>query len=165
MTDRARAATHSAVVRARFASVLLFALTACAHPPPEDAESTATRPVLEVRHDTDELARTFPALGAPVSASWIRWDNAGDASRATAVWIDAVVQVTKPTMNSLLRQHDTEPSTHRPAVQKPLEADVPAGPFRTGVELNMAFSPGRMSTRVFLDPPRDTVVLQSSEIT
>ncbi len=164
MTDRARAATHSVVVRARFASVLLLALTGCAHPSPEQPESTGTRPVMEVRHDTADLERTFPALGAPVSASWIRWDNTGDASRATATWIDAVVQVTPPTMDSLLRQHDSEPSTHRPAVQKALEADVPPGPFRTGVELNMAFSPGRMSTRVFLDPPRDTVVLQSYEI-
>ncbi|MBI5340230.1 MAG: hypothetical protein HZB45_21335 [Mycolicibacterium rufum] len=164
MTIRARAATLSVVVRARFALVLLLALTGCGHQQPEEPESTATRPVMEVRHDTEELERTFPALGAPVSASWIRWDNAGDASRATAVWIDAVVKVTPPTMDSLLRQHDSEPSTQHPAVQKALEADVPPGPFRTGVELNMAFSPGRKSTRVFLDPPHDTVVLQSYEI-
>lgn len=164
MTIRARATTSSVAVRARFASVVLLALTGCAHQPPEEPEDTATRPVMEVRHDTAELARTFPALGDPVSASWIRWDNAGDASRATAVWIDAVVKVTPPTMESLLQQHDSERSTRHPAVQKVLEADVPAGPFRTGVELNMAFSPGRRSTRVFLDPPLDTVVLQSYEL-
>jgi hypothetical protein len=148
-------------VRALFASVML--VTACSRDQPA-AEVTPTRPAMEVRHDTAELARTFPALGEPVSASWIRWDNGDQDSRATVVWIDAVVTVTSTTMTSLLRHHDSEPSTHRPAVQKVLEADVPAGPFRTGVELNMAFSPGRMSTRVFLDPPRDVVVLQSYDI-
>ncbi|MEW5808651.1 MAG: hypothetical protein AB1925_04280 [Actinomycetota bacterium] len=163
MTDRARAATFSVGARALFGvTVCVSALAACAQQPAaEPPPSTTTRPAMVVRHDTGELARTFPALGAPVSASWIRWDNAGEASRATAVWIDAVVTVTRQTMESLLQQHDSEPSTHRPAVQKVLAAEVPPGPFRTGVELNMAFSPGRMSTRVFLDPPRDTVVLQS----
>ncbi len=48
-------------------------------------------------------------------------------------------------------------------MQKVLEPDVPPGPFLTGIELNIAFGGGdRRSTRVFLDPPRDTVVLQSS---
>ncbi|MHA0286172.1 hypothetical protein ACXYX3_06915 [Mycobacterium sp. C3-094] len=157
MTDRARAATLSVVVRALFVAACLL-LTGCQQTS-ETAEPSPTRPAFDVRHDTDELARTFPPLGSPVSASWIRWNNA-----AGAVWIDAVVTVTPPTMDTLLRQHVSEPTTHRPAVQKVLEDDVPPGPFRTGVELNMAFSPGRMSTRVFLDPPRDTVVLQSFDL-
>ena len=161
MTKRARTPTFTVGVRALFASLML--VTACSREQPA-TEATPTRPAMEVQHDTAEIARVFPALGEPVAASWIRWDNRGQDSRATVTWIDAVVQVTPPTMKTLVRQHQSEPSPHRPAVQKVLEADVPAGPFRTGVELNMAFSPGRMSTRVFLDPPRDVVVLQSYDI-
>ncbi len=145
---------------------LLLMLTACQHQPQEAREATATRPPPEVRHDTGELARTFPALGDPVSASWIRWDNTGtgEQSRTKVVWIDAVAQVTPPTMHELLTRYESMPSTQRPAVQKVLEPAVSPGPFRTGVELNMAFSPGRASTRVFLDPAHDTVVLQSYEM-
>ncbi|WP_051053573.1 hypothetical protein [Mycolicibacterium chubuense] len=152
-------------LRARFALVaLLLALTACAHQQQAQTDATTTRPPLEVRHDTEELSRTFPALGTPVSASWIRWDNSRADEQPPAVkvvWIDAVVQVTPQTMNALLTQHNSEESDQHPAVQKVLESQVPPGPFRTGVELSMAFSQGRTSARVFLDPPRNTVVLQA----
>ena len=161
MTNRARTPTFTVGVRALFALVL--SLAGCSHQQPAD-EVTPTRPAMAVRHDTAEIARIFPALGEPAAASWIRWDDGGQDSRATVTWIDAVVQVTPPTMTALLSHHQSEPSPHRPAVQKVLEAEVPAGPFRTGVELNMAFSPGRMSTRVFLDSPRDVVVLQSYDL-
>ena len=86
--------------------------------------------------------------------------NPSDMTVALAA-LDAVVQVTPPTMNALVTEHVSEESTQHPAVQKALADAVPPGPFRTGVELNMAFSPGRISTRVFLDPPHDIVVLQS----
>ncbi|WP_111511714.1 hypothetical protein [Mycobacterium kyogaense] len=158
MTDRARTTTFSVVVRALSVAVLLLS-AGCQSAPQEAPDTTPSRPVPDVRHDVGELARAFPALGTPVSASWIRWGNGG-----TAVWTDAVVRVTPPTMNNILRQHVSEPTTHRPAVQKVLEPEVPPGPFRTGAELNTAFSPGRTSTRVFLDPPRDTVVLQSFDL-
>ncbi|MBX7450583.1 hypothetical protein GR927_21585 [Mycolicibacterium sp. 3033] len=159
--NRLRTPTLSVVVRALFAVLLL---AGCHSPAQETPGTTASRPSFDVRHDTDELARIFPALGTAVSASWIRWDNSAATSGAAAVWMDAVIVVTPASMDALLRQHVSEPTTHRPAVQKVLEPDVPPGPFRTGVELNMAFSPGRMSTRVFLDPPRNTVVLQSYDL-
>lgn len=146
-----------------------LALTACQGRPAEEAaepEVTSTRPTLEVRHDTEELATTFPALGAPVSASWITWDNtaAEEKPRTKVVWIDAVVEVTPVTMNSLVTDHESEDSGQVPAVQKVLEPDLPPGPFRTGIELNIAFAADRTSTRVFLDPPHNTVVLQSYRI-
>lgn len=125
--------------------------------------ATSSRPAPEVRHDTEELARTFPALGTPVSASWIIWNNSSDeSSRLRLEWIDAVAQVTPETMKELVAKGNAEDLGHQPAVQKVLESDLPPGPFLTGVELNMRFGAVRRSTRVFLDPPRDTVVLQSS---
>lgn len=146
---------------------LALALTACQGQPSEEPDVTASESVAasapEVRHDTEELARTFPALGAPVSASWIVWNNSSDeSSKLKLEWIDAVVQVTPETMNELVERGNPEDLGHRPAVQKVLEADLPPGPFLTGVELNMRFGAVRRSTRVFLDPPRDAVVLQSS---
>ena len=77
---------------------------------------------------------------------------------------DAVVQVTPATMNVLLTQHESDDTKLRPAVQKVLEPDLPPGPFRTGVELNILFGADRRTSRVFLDPPRNTVVLQSSSM-
>lgn len=165
MVNRARSQTSAVGVRARFAAAgaLLLALTACAGPQPEEPEVAATRPPREVRHDTEELARAFPPLGTPVSASWIRWDNSstGEQSRMQVAWIDAVVEVAPQTMETLVTQYESEESGQRPAVQKELVSVLPPGPFRTGVELNMAFAAERTSTRVFLDPAHDTVVLQS----
>ncbi|WP_460356869.1 hypothetical protein [Mycobacterium sp. ZZG] len=146
---------------------VVLALAACQGQPAEEAaepEVTSTRSAPEVRHDTEELATTFPALGAPVSASWIRWDNSGatEPTRLSLTWIDAVVQVTPETMTGLVGKYDAEDVGNRPAAQKVLEPALPPGPFLTGVELNIFFGGPRRSTRVFLDPPVNTVVLQSS---
>ena len=164
--NRARTPTVPVGVRARFASTLavVLTLTAC-QGQQQEPEVAASPSPLVVHHDTEPLAQTFPALGTPVSASWIAWSptgSDGQPSRLKLEWLDAVVQVAPETMNLLLTEHESEESTHRPAVQKVLEPDVPPGPFRTGVELNMAFGAELRSTRVFLDPPRNTVVLQSS---
>ncbi|PRC41839.1 hypothetical protein C6A85_000000113575 [Mycobacterium sp. ITM-2017-0098] len=141
-----------------------LALTACqGQPASDEAEPTTSQSAPQLRHDTEELAKTFPSLGAPVSASWIIWNNASDeTSKLRLEWIDAVVQVTPETMNELVERGNVEDLGHQPAVQKVLEPDLPPGPFLTGVELNMRFGAVRRSTRVFLDPPRATVVLQSS---
>lgn len=145
-----------------------LALTACQGQPSEglDEPVTASRPAPEVRHDTEELAVTFPALDGPVSASWIQWDNSGaeDAPRTKVVWIDAVVEVRPETMETLVARNYPEDSGQVPAVQKVLEPELPPGPFLTGIELNMAFGGDRRSTRVFLDPPSNAVVLQSYRI-
>ena len=143
---------------------LALALTACqGQSSSGQPETTASRPAPEIRHDTEELAKTFPALGTPVSASWIRWDNFSDeSSRLRLTWIDAIVEVTPETMTQLVERGNAEDVGHRPAVQKVLESELPAGPFLTGVELNMRFGAPRRSTRVFMDPPNATVVLQSS---
>lgn len=141
---------------------LLLTLTACQQQQQDDTEATATRPVLEVRHDTEPLARAFPALGAPVSASWIEWDNSTEESSTTrVVWIDAVVEVAPETMTDLVADNFTELSGQQPAVQKVLEPAVPPGPFRTGVDLNIIFGANQASTRAFLDEQHNTVVLQS----
>ncbi|MCV7057178.1 hypothetical protein [Mycolicibacterium gilvum] len=156
----------------RFTALLFgvaLALTACQGQPASedgftDTSATTSRPAPEIRHDTEELAVTFPALGTPVSASWITWDNSGgsEPSRLSLRWIDAVVRVSPETMTGLVDRYHAEDVGNRPAVQKVLEPELPPGPFLTGVELNMFFGGPRRSTRVFLDPPRDTVVLQSS---
>ncbi|WP_159233207.1 hypothetical protein [Mycolicibacterium vanbaalenii] len=164
-SNRARTTTATVAVRARFvaAAGLLLTLTACQGQQQEPA--AAAPPPPEVRHDTEELARIFPALGTPVSAAWIVWDNTStrpESSRLKLEWIDAVVQVAPATMDELVSQHESEESGQQPAVQKVLEAELPPGPFLTGIELNMVFGAERRSTRVFLDPPQGEVVLQSS---
>ncbi|MGE2836504.1 hypothetical protein [Mycobacterium sp. SMC-4] len=141
---------------------VLLTLTACQQQQQDDTEVTATRPAMEVRHDTEPLARAFPALGAPRSASWIEWDNSSEESAKTkVVWIDAVVEIAPETMTELVEDNFTEESGQRPAVQKVLEPALPPGPFRTGVDLNMIFGASQASTRAFLDQQHNTVVLQS----
>ncbi|MCB0949543.1 MAG: hypothetical protein KDB44_09750 [Mycobacterium sp.] len=157
--NRARNTTHTVGLRARFVMIGVL-LTACQQHQ-QEPEPTAPPPPA-VRHDTAALTETFPPLGDPVSASWITWGHAAPQSKLQLQWIDAVVQVAPETMDKLVTQHESKETKLRPAVQKVLEPDLPPGPFRTGVELNMAFGAEGRSTRVFLDPPRDTVVLQSS---
>lgn len=160
-TSRSTTATDAMRWRNAVALGILLSLTACQQQQ-QQQEPDVTAPPPVVRHDIAPLARTFPALGIPVSASWIAWGNAAEVSNLKLRWIDAVVQVASETMDSLVKQHESEVTTQRPAVQKVLESQLPPGPFRTGVELNMAFGAERRSTRVFLDSQRDTVVLQSS---
>ncbi|UXA20640.1 hypothetical protein KXD98_06840 [Mycobacterium sp. SMC-4] len=151
-------------LRARIAlgACVLLALTGCQQQQ-TDTEDPAPRPALEVRHDTEELARIFPPLGEPLSASWITWDNTdlADGSAVRVVWTDAVVDIAPETMTDLVEGNYTEESDQRPAVQKVLEPAVPPGPFRTGVDLNIIFGANENSTRVFLDEQTNTVVLQS----
>ncbi|GJF14649.1 hypothetical protein NGTWS1803_27950 [Mycolicibacterium cyprinidarum] len=157
--NRARKTTVAVGLRARF--VLIGVLLVACQSQQQEPDVTAPPPPV-VRHDIEPLIQIFPALGTPVSAAWITWGNAAETSKLQLEWIDAVVRVTPATMNAFVTQHESEDTKQRPAVQKVLEPDVPAGPFQTGVELNMLFGAERRSTRVFLDPPRDTVVLQSS---
>lgn len=142
---------------------VLLTLTACQQQQQTDTETTATRPALQVRHDTGELVRIFPPLGEPLSASWITWDNSdlAEDSKVRVVWIDAVVAITPERMTDLVESNYTERSDQRPAVQKVLEPALPPGPFRTGVDLNIIFGANENSTRVFLDEQAHTVVLQS----
>ncbi len=164
-TSRSTTATDVARLRIAVTLGVVLALTACQGQPASDEvdEPIAPRPALEIRHDTEELATTFPALGVPVSASWIAWNNSSDqTTKLSLEWIDAVVQVTPSTMAGLVDKYGAEDLGHRPAVQKVLEPELPPGPFLTGVELNIFFGGPRRSTRVFLDPPVNTVVLQSS---
>ncbi|MGE2736411.1 hypothetical protein [Mycolicibacterium vaccae] len=143
---------------------VLLMLTACQQQPQDDTEVTASRPAMEVRHDTEPLAAAFPALGEPVSASWIEWDNSAaseEPSRTKVVWIDAVVEIKPETMTDLVDDNFTELAGQRPAVQKVLEPFLPPGPFRTGVDLNIIFGANQASTRAFLDEQHNTVVLQS----
>ena len=162
--NRARAITPAVGVRARFAVLLaaILALAACGQPAQQDSE-TSTAPPPELRHDTAPLAERFPELGEPESASWIMWDNSrvAEGSRVKVVWIDAVAEVTPETMDRLVAQYPTEARGQQPAVQRVLEPELPPGPFRSGVELNMAFGGQGKSTRVFLDETHDAVVLQS----
>ena len=164
--NRARIPTGTVGWRAQFALGIVLTLTSC-QPQQQEPVADAPPPALVVRHEVAELVRTFPALGTPVSASWITWGNTGGDSEPSTLklkWIDAVVQVTPATMNAFVTQHESEDTELRPAVQKVLEPDLPPGPFRTGVELNMLFGADRRSSRVFLDPPQNTVVIQSSTI-
>ncbi|MGE3657435.1 MAG: hypothetical protein AB7G47_11650 [Mycolicibacterium sp.] len=138
----------------------LLSPTACHDRQPQPDVTLPDPPV--VRHDTAQLARIFPALGDPVSAAWIVWDNRDNAAKLRLQWIDAVVRVAPQTMDDLVHDHESHPTEQRPAVQKVLETYLPPGPFRSGVELNMVFGAERRSTRAFLDPVHETVVLQSS---
>ena len=162
--NRARATTPVVGVRARFAVLVAaaLALSACGQAAQQDPETTAA-PSPQVRHDTAPLAERFPELGQPESAAWIMWDNSrvAEGSRVDVVWIDAVAQVSPETMDRLVAQYPTEARGQQPAVQKVLEPELPPGPFRSGVELNMAFGGQGKSTRVFLDEAHDAVVLQS----
>ena len=107
-------------LRARVALAILLMLTACQGQQQEPAV-TSSPPVLVVRHDVADLVRTFPALGAPVSAAWISWDNTGaefEPSTLTLQWIDAVVQVTPETMKVLLTQHESDDTSCGPRCRR-----------------------------------------------
>jgi hypothetical protein len=132
------------------------------------AERTAGTPPppTGVRHDLEPLTSRYPALGEPVSASWVTWNSSRPGDRSvpgpTTYWIHAVVLLSPTTTTELATRYLPRPEGKRPDVQDLLRPEVPEGPFLTGAALDRAFTTPDLSGFAYLDPVADAVVVMSA---
>ncbi|MDA2894442.1 hypothetical protein PDG61_26280 [Mycolicibacterium sp. BiH015] len=139
----------------RLAALLLCGvLAACSPSSVEQAER-------ELRTDTEPLTSRFPAIGTPVSATWVTWNNADPrVPGPTTYWIDAVITLQPQTARALA---DLAPATHvsTPEVAEEVRAEVSGGPFVTGTALNGALSTPGWAATGYLDDARNLLVLNA----
>jgi hypothetical protein len=138
-------------------------LAACQSEP--DLVVIGPPPPAVVRTDTPALTAKFPALGEPVSASWVTWDSDGPADllpSPTVTWIDAVVRLQPATAADLVSRYRPAARSETPTVQDLLRRALPAGPFLTGDALDRAFTSRGWSSWAYLDPKTRDLVLKST---
>ena len=136
------------------ALLLCGLLVACA----PDAPVTDAR---EIRTDTAPLTKRFPAIGEPVTASWVTWNSATDgAPGPTTYWIDAVVTLT-PQTTKTLEALKLAAQGKTPEVADELRPAVSTGPFLSGAALDGALSTSGWMATGYLDPARNLLVINA----
>lgn len=124
---------------------------------------TATHTKLSgpVRTDLDPLVRRFPALGAPVRASW-QSGVLGDERMPgpSSFWIDAIVTL-QPETAQKLRSSDSLEAADSPRVTENLRKFLPPGPWLSGTDLDRVVSDTSMGyySHTFMARDVDVIVL------
>lgn len=121
-----------------------------------------TQPSGPMRTDLDPLIRRFPALGAPVTASW----QSGVLGNKrvpgpSSYWIDAVVTLQPETARELRSTNSLAP-TDSPKVTEDLRKALPPGPWLAGTQLDRIVSAGGSDayrTQTFIAKDVDVIVL------
>ncbi|MDG4664286.1 hypothetical protein [Mycobacterium sp. 236(2023)] len=115
----------------------------------------------EIRTDTAPLTERFPAIGEPLTVSWVTWDSAtGGAPGPTTYWIDAVVTLA-PQTTKALEALKIAAQGKAPEVADELRPAVAGGPFLTGEELDGALSTTGWMATGYLDPARNLLVISA----
>jgi hypothetical protein len=141
------------------AGLVMAAMPSCSHQPAVEAtaQKTAANPV---RHDLEPLTKRFPALGNPVSASWVS-GTMGDSRvpGPSLYWIDAVVELTPETANRLAQTFAPTQTTIRPEVWTTLNDVLPHGQLLSSEALDAAFTSQDVNAKVFLAQDAPIVVI------
>lgn len=131
-------------------------LTGC-----QGADEAAVPAPTEIRHDLGPLTTRFPALGSPLSASWVTWNSATDGLAApTTYWIDAVVTL-EPATAALLTAYQPIEEGKRPTVQGVLESELPEGPFLTSAALDETLSSSGRRSAAYLTRTGSQLVISA----
>lgn len=116
----------------------------------------------EIRTDTKPLTSRFPAIGTPVSATWVTWNNADPrVPGPTTNWIDAVITLQPQTARALA---DLGPAARVPIpeIAEEIRAAVSDGPFVTATALNDALSTPGWAATGYLDDARNLLVVSAT---
>jgi hypothetical protein len=143
---------------------LTFVVSACNPAPPASSNAPAAKTTSNpVRHELEPLTKRFPALGSPVSASWVSGDM-GDprVPGSSRYWIDAIVEVSPATADGLKATHRPLPTADRPDVWETLRDVLPQGGFLASDQLDAAFTSTKISGHVFLAADAPVVVITAT---
>lgn len=113
-----------------------------------------------VRHDLDPLTKRFPALGTPVTASWVSGEM-GDlrVPGPSTYWLDSIVELHPAMANELKDKYRPVPTTDRPEVWTTLTNTLPPGGYLTSDALDAAFSSARINAKAFLATNTPVIVI------
>jgi hypothetical protein len=123
------------------------------------ATKTTSNPV---RHELEPMTKRFPALGSPVSASWVSGDM-GDPSvpGPSLYWIDAVVELKAETANDLKARYQPVPTSAMPDVWNTLSQMLPKGGYLTSEQLDAAFTTAKLKSKAFLAADAPVIVISA----
>lgn len=108
------------------------------------------------------MTSRFPAIGTPVAATWVTWNNADPrVPGPTTYWIDAVITLQPQTARALA---DLTNPAHvpPPEVAPEVRSAVSDGPFATGAALNDALSTPGWAATGYLDFARNQLLVSAT---
>ncbi|MEW2477971.1 hypothetical protein AB0876_00100 [Mycobacterium sp. NPDC049093] len=121
------------------------------------AAKTTSNPV---RHELEPLTKRFPALGSPVTASWVSGDM-GDpqAPGPSLYWIDSIVELSPAVANDLKTRYRAVPTANQPDVWETLRGVLPQGGLLGSEQLNAAFTSTRIKSKAYLAENSPVIVI------
>lgn len=121
------------------------------------AAKTTSNPV---RHELEPLTKRFPALGSPITASWVSGDM-GDTRvpGPSLYWIDSIVELSPAVADDLKKRYRAVPTTELPDVWETLRADLPQGQLLGSQQLNAAFTSTRIKSKAYLAEDAPIIVI------
>ncbi|MED5814211.1 hypothetical protein VST63_17750 [Mycolicibacterium sp. 050232] len=121
------------------------------------AAKTTSNPV---RHELEPLTKRFPALGAPVSASWVSGDMGDpEVPGPSLYWIDSVVELNPAVAEDLKAKYRPVPTSAQPDVWQSLRGALPAGGYLASDQLNSVFTSTRIKSKAYLAENSPVIVV------
>ena len=121
----------------------------------------------QIRHDLVPLTKRFPAIGHPISATWmggalgVQSDSRATVPGPSIYWIEAIIELEPATADALRANYVPTPTGEVPKLKEALQKDVPAGPFLTSVAMDKALSNNDWRSTTYLDSRSNTLVMRS----
>lgn len=120
-----------------------------------------------IRHDLEPLTKRFPAIGEPISATWMsgtlgtQSDSRATVPGPSVYWIEAIIKLEPTTADTLRLKYAPKALGEGPSLNQSLQPDVPAGPFLTSRALDTALSNNDWRSTAYLHSSSNTLVMRS----
>ncbi|OBB88895.1 hypothetical protein [Mycolicibacterium peregrinum] len=143
---------------------LTFVVSAC-NPTGDAPSGDATSD--QIRHDLEPLTKRFPAIGHPISATWmggtlgVQPDGRATVPGPSDYWIEAIIELEPATADALRSKYVPTATAEAPELTEKLQKDVPGGPFLTGPALDTALSNDDWRSTAYLHSGSNTLVMRS----
>ncbi|WP_082931602.1 hypothetical protein [Mycolicibacterium setense] len=121
----------------------------------------------QTRHDLEPLTKRFPAIGTPMSATWMsgtlgtQSDNRATAPGPSVYWIEAIIELEPTTADAIREKYAPTAAGKVPTLSKALQPDIPTGPFLASSALNSALSNNDWRSIAYLHSGSNTLVMRS----
>lgn len=121
----------------------------------------------QIRHDLEPLMKRFPAIGHPISATWmggalgVQSDSRATVPGPSIYWIEAIIELEPSTADTLRSKYAPTASGQIPSLNEGLRTDLPTGHFLTSPELDTALSNKDWRSAAYLHDGSNTLVMRS----
>ncbi|MGV0804657.1 hypothetical protein [Mycolicibacterium setense] len=121
----------------------------------------------QTRNDLEPLTKRFPAIGKPISATWMsgtlgaQTDNRATAPGPSVYWIEAIIELEPTTADAIREKYAPTAAGKAPTLNKSLRPDVPSGPFLTSSAMDTTLSNNDWRSTAYLHNGSNTLVMRS----